>query len=222
MFWKSSTEKKLETMHKVIHHSFSKVRSDIYSMTQWVNYLYQKSLEQEQLMMQQQMTIRSLAEHISAEARGPEDIKKIIESNYPYEKLLSQISHLNLRIDELSAKLNSIHIGQAEPTKQLEQNLAEMEKRLEKMEGKKLSIKEKIMKRLTKNSKEYVINVVLGYIRKYESILATKLKEIVVDEQAFCSKSSFYRILEDIESLDEVGVVKKGKEKQYFYKIINK
>ena len=44
------------------------------------------------------------------------------------------------------------------------------------------------------------------------------LKEIVVDEQNLCSKSSFYRLLEEIEQLDDVGVIKHGKEKHYVSK----
>ena len=61
-------------------------------------------------------------------------------------------------------------------------------------------------------------SVVLSYIKKYERISALQLKEIVVDEQNFCSKSSFYRLLEEIEALDEIGVIKQGKEKHYIAK----
>jgi hypothetical protein len=63
-----------------------------------------------------------------------------------------------------------------------------------------------------------VKSVILSYIKKYERISALQLKEIVVDEQNFCSKSSFYRLLEEIEELDDIGVVKQGKEKQYISK----
>lgn len=222
MFWKNSTGKKLEAMHTLLQQSFSKVKNDIHSVMQWVQYLNQKLLEQQQLVYQQQQTIKELSEYLSLSVKSPEEINKIIESNYPYERLLNSITALNYKIQDLETKFGSLQSqkpAQLQPSQQLEQNLNEVIKRLEKLEGKKLSIKEKIMKRLTKNSKAYVMGAILGYIKKYESISATKLKEIVVDEQAFCSKSSFYRILEDIEVLDEIGAVKKGKEKQYFYKI---
>ena len=44
---------------------------------------------------------------------------------------------------------------------------------------------------------------------------------MVVDEQKICSKSSFYRILEEIESEfeHEISTIKKGKEKHYLGKI---
>ena len=77
------------------------------------------------------------------------------------------------------------------------------------------------MKRLTRNSKEYVKSVILSYIKKYERISALQLKEIVVDEQNFCSKSSFYRLLEEIEQLDDIGVIKEAKEKHYLYNAPN-
>ena len=51
---------------------------------------------------------------------------------------------------------------------------------------------------------------------------ALQLKEIVVEEQALCSKSSFYRLLEEIEQEPEIGVVKKGKEKHYITNISKK
>jgi len=97
-------------------------------------------------------------------------------------------------------------------------DISNIDRRLERLEQKKMSIKEKIMKRLTRNSKEYVKSVILSYIKKYERISALQLKEIVVDEQNFCSKSSFYRLLEEIGELDDIGIVKQGKEKHYISK----
>jgi len=64
--------------------------------------------------------------------------------------------------------------------------------------------------------------LILSYIIKYEKISALQLKEIVVDEQNFCSKSSFYRLLEEIEELDDIGVIKQGKEKHYISKAVKR
>ena len=75
------------------------------------------------------------------------------------------------------------------------------------------------MKKITRNSKEYAKTIILSYIKKYEKISALQLKEMLVDEQALCSKSSFYRLLEEIESLGDIAVIKKGKEKHYISKI---
>ena len=53
-------------------------------------------------------------------------------------------------------------------------------------------------------------------ISKYGRISALDLREIIVDEQSLCSKSSFYRILEELELEQSVNVVAEGKEKVYF------
>ncbi|MEK6869571.1 MAG: hypothetical protein AABX74_05035, partial [Nanoarchaeota archaeon] len=69
-----------------------------------------------------------------------------------------------------------------------------------------------------RNSKEYVKQLVLSYIRKYTQIGALQLKDMIVYDQGLCSKSSFYRLLDEIEAMDGIGVAKKGNQKYYLYK----
>ena len=122
--------------------------------------------------------------------------------------IITKIKELNEKIDELARKQSTqTHI-----------DISHIEKRLEKLEQKKQSAREKIMKKITRNSKEYVKSIILSYIKKYEKISALQLKEIIVDEQNFCSKSSFYRILDEIDELEDIGVVRHGKEKHYISK----
>ena len=45
---------------------------------------------------------------------------------------------------------------------------------------------------------------------------------MIVEEQGLCSKSSFYRLLEEIEQEPDIGVIKEGKEKHYIAKISKK
>ena len=45
------------------------------------------------------------------------------------------------------------------------------------------------------------------------------MKEIIVEEQALCSKSTFYRLLEEIEKIDDIEVVWEGKEKIFFLRL---
>ena len=40
-----------------------------------------------------------------------------------------------------------------------------------------------------------------------------------VEEKGLCSKSSFYRILEEIEQTTSVGVIRAGREKHYVLKV---
>ena len=218
MFWKKSyrIEKKLNQINEVLKRSFVNVKRDTSNIFQWLNYFYRKNIEQEQ-------TIKKLQSEISYIPKTRDEIKKIIDDYYSFESLVGKIKELNYRMAELEGKQ---HIYNEELISQPllrepQIDISDFEKRLEILEQKKISIKEKMTKRLTRNSKEYVKSVIVSYIKKYEKISALNLKEIIVDEQSFCSKSSFYRLLNEIEDLDDIGIIKQGKEKHYVYKIKN-
>jgi len=228
MFWKKDNSgEKLNKINEVLKKSFANVKRDTTTIFQWLNYFYKKNLEQEQMINQIRMEFSYIP-------KTREEIRQIINGYSSFEGVLAKIRDLDAKINEV-AKIRSAQPKAYEQTemsieqpiteemkKELQVGLLNIEKRLEKLEQKKLSIKEKIIKRLTKNSKEYVKSVILSYIKKYEKISALQLKEIVVDEQNFCSKSSFYRLLEEIEELDDIGVIKYGKEKQYISKAVKR
>lgn len=212
MFWKKdNTERKLNQINEALKKSFSNVKRDTGNIFQWLNYLYKKSMEQEQMLKRMQM-------EISYMPTTREDIRKIIDDYYSFETLMARMRDLNEKVDELSRKtpVQAVHL----PAHKEYPDISYIENRLAKLEQKRYSMKERIVKRITRNSKEYVKSIILSYIRKYERISALQLKEIVVDEQNFCSKSSFYRLLEEIEEIEEIGVVKHGKEKHYIAKAI--
>ncbi len=81
------------------------------------------------------------------------------------------------------------------------------------------TFKERLVQKITKNSKAYVKSVVLSMIKKYGKIAALQLKEMIVDEQGLCSRSSFYRILSEVEKEPEIGVLQEGKEKTYVFRL---
>ena len=213
MLWKKdNTEKKLNQINEALKKSFSNVKKDTSNIFQWLNHFYRKSLEQEQMLKRLQM-------EISYMPRTREDIRKIIDDYYSFETLMARMRDLNEKVDELSRRQVRPE-SHAPIQKEIHPDISYIEKRLEKLEQKKHSMKEKLIKRLARNSKDYVKSVIFSYIKKYERISALQLKEIVVDEQNFCSKSSFYRLLEEIEEMEEIGVVKHGKEKHYIAKAI--
>jgi DNA repair ATPase RecN len=225
MFWKKEklSEKKLDRMNSLLQKSFSNVKRDTSNIFQWMNYFYQKNMEQEQ-------TIKKLQLEISYIPKTREEIRNMIDSNYSFESLLGKIKGLAEKVEELAAAQKSVQerpVQQAGPIiqqvrnefpKEVETGMHTIQKRLQKLEHKSPSFKEKIVKKLTRNSKDYIKGVMLSYIKKYEKVTALQLKEMVVDEQRFCSKSSFYRLLEEIEKQGEVGVIKQGKEKHYAFK----
>jgi len=206
MFWlkrRSNEDPRFSQLHNLLAKSFANVKRDTANLFQWTNFLYQKSMEQESL-------IKKLEVELSYIPKKPEDIKRIIDSYYSYESLLEKIGDMGKKIDSLEEKRpkEKVYTG-------------EIEQRLERLEQqRKASIREKIINRLTRNSKEYIKSLILSYIRKYTQIGALQLKDMIVAEQGLCSKSSFYRILEEIENLEEVDVINKGREKYYLYKAV--
>ena len=121
-------------------------------------------------------------------------------------------------------KIIDAYYGLHNNQKALVDKIRELDDKIASLEGRKevgyrQSFKEKVVKKLTKNSKDYVKSVIVSLIQKYEKVSALQLREIVVDEQRLCSKSSFYRILEEVERGREVGFMKDGKEKSYLSKI---
>lgn len=124
--------------------------------------------------------------------KSKEEIRQLIDSHYAFD-------HLHEKIAEINRRLNIL------------------EKR-EVVETKKYEARERLIKRVVRNSKDYVISVILSMIQRYGQIRASQLKEIVVDEQGLCSKSSFYRLLSELESDDRIGFLARGKEKVYLYK----
>ena len=211
IFWlaeKSSTEKKLSQMQSLLIRSFSNVKNDTQKLFQWANYLHQKDLDQD-------AQIKQLKLELSYIPKKPEDIRKIIDTYYSFDNLTERIKMLNERIDSISK-------GRSEPyTQTISPGINEIEQRLSDLEEqKRATIREKVVKRVTRNSKEYVKQLMLSYIRKYTQIGALQLKDMIVYDQGLCSKSSFYRLLDEIETLEDIGTVKKGKQKYYLYKQI--
>lgn len=206
MFWlkvQSKTDRKLSQMNQLLLRSFSNVKNDTQKLFQWFNFLHQKNLEQEN-------QIKQLKLELSYIPKKPEDIRKIVDSYYSFDNITERIKMINERIDSLPrGEVPRIHHPE----------INEIEQRLEQLEQQKnATIREKVIKRVTRNSKEYVKQLMLSYIRKYTQIGALQLKDMIVHDQGLCSKSSFYRLLDEIEVLEDIGTVKKGKQKYYLYK----
>ena len=206
MFWikkQSDTEKRLSQLHNLLARSFANVKRDTQNIFDWLKYIHQNNLEQENKIKQLQL-------ELSYMPKKPDDIKKIIDSYYSFDNVMDKIKMLNDKIDNLTIQPQKEHYG-----------LNEIENRLSNLEEqKRATIREKVVKRVTRNSKEYVKSLILSYIRKYGQISTLQLKDMVVYDQGLCSKSSFYRLLDELEVLEEIGTVKRGRQKYYLYKQI--
>jgi hypothetical protein len=204
----SGKEKRISQMHNLLMRSFANVKNDTQKLFQWANYLHQKNLQQDN-------EIKQLKLELSYIPKKPEDIKKIIDSYYSFDSISEKIKLLNEKVDSIPRTTSEPYA----PTKHSE--FHQIETRLQQLEeAKTATIREKVVKRVTRNSKEYVKQLILSYIRKYTQIGALQLKDMIVYDQGLCSKSSFYRILDEIEALNDIGIIKKGKQKYYLYKQI--
>src|SRR3989338_11260785 len=185
------TEVQLQRLNSLLAASFANVKRDTGLIFQWLNFLYAKNQEQ-------QRAIDNLTQDLSKIPKDKADFKKIIDDIYSFEDISKRMDSLNLRLDAIYRR-EIVPAGTdagtgTEADFEAKQRLESIQKRLEKLEEKKQTLKEKLVKKITKNSKEYVKTMLLSYIKKYEKISALQLKEMVVDEQGLCSKSSFYRL----------------------------
>ena len=157
-----------------------------------------------------------LKSEIASYPKTSEDIKAAIDSYYSYDGILKELASLNSKIQQLSSGAQA-----APPTTN---PLDLIHKRIDFLEQKKNTsrgdLREKLLRKITRNSKEYVKNLIISMVRKYGKVSGTQLREMVVEEQGLCSKSSFYRILEEVEKEKEVSSSRVGKEKIYIFKII--
>lgn len=204
-----TVKKDIGDVKNQVSHSLIDVRNNLSLVSQWLAYFNEKIQSQDE-------QIAELGRHVaSQDIKG--EIRKYVDEYYSLEPLLARINQVESRLNEIRgmSSLSSDSPGIQSQLKFMQQKLATLEQR-------KLNMREKIIKKISRNSGEYIKGVMLSYIRKYEKISAIRLKEMVVEEQGLCSKSSFYRMLEELENDDDVGTIKTNKEKHYFFKLAKK
>lgn len=210
MFWlkkQSDTEKKLSQMQNLLMRSFSNVKMDTQKIFQWLNHINQKSMAQENQIKQLQLELSYIP-------KKPEDIRKIVDTYYSFDNMMERIKMINDKVDGMIATKSTSAYKAIPEMQEIQARVGHLE------DQKKATIREKVVKRVTKNSKEYVKSLILSYIRKYTQVSSQQLKEMIVYDQALCSKSSFYRLLDELEALDEIGTARKGRQKYYLFKQI--
>jgi len=224
---KGDVEIKVEELDQALKSSFQKVRDDFEHVNLWLNYFYSQEAERQNLLtnLQHQLTHMPAAQ--------PAEIPEIPELNSALARLKSaeeKIEQLKVsvhssqpvinKIAELNSKVNLVE----QTGKSVFERLREISARVDKLEQNRtrssINLREKIMKKVARKSKDYIKNVLLSTIGKYDEISALQLREMIVEEQGLCSKSTFYRILEEIEEEESVSMVAKGKEKVYLPKIV--
>lgn len=127
--------------------------------------------------------------------------------------LFERLERLNQKVDELSTQKPLV---EQQTQQQLVQQPVPQEQSIQ-PQNRRAALREKIFRKVTRHSKEYVKGMLMSLIKKYTRISGLNLREIVVEEQGIVSKSSFYRLLTEIESDEHISVVQEGKEKHYMW-----
>jgi hypothetical protein len=223
---------KIEKLDDTLSVSFSHVKQDISKMNSWLGWLYNQHIEQ-------QKTINILQERISSAHISPEQIRSMVEAHLPTEEITGRIMHVERKINEVASSIHSTEpllkkvADLNSEVKLLEENqkpimdrLRSIADKVEKMGQARprniSNLREKIMKKVAQRSQDYIKNLILSTIQRYDKVSALQLREMIVEEQRLCSKSSFYRFLTDLENHSDVEVVVSGKEKIYIPKLIKK
>lgn len=206
--------KKMAEMDKSVSQSFAKVKQDTDSLYQWVTYLYhqnQQLLEHnsalKRLTEEQKLALNELKVTVQHLPKTAHEVKLLVDQFYNFEPILQRIKHIEQKLELLELRRHPL----PQETPSVSPKLV-----VEKQERPAASaLKEKLMRKLARNSKDYIKNLVLGLVHKYSKMGALQLREIVVEEQGLCSKSTFYRILEEMEKESSLQVVSDGKHTVY-------
>jgi hypothetical protein len=208
--WFSKKENRISMVLKA---SFDHVRQNFDNVFGWVNYLNQKQSDQGNTLDFMGKRIENIELYLAQIPNLNAQIRNIMDLHYNYESISKRINSIEEKMHHLRDYSQNIP---QEQILEIKNKIETIEKRKEDIKS---NLKEKMLKNIARNSKEYIKSALLSIIRKYERASAFKLKEIIVEEQALCSKSTFYRILEEIEKRDDVEVVWEGKEKVFFLKL---
>ena len=179
-------------LHYILRMTFNRVKSDMHNIVSWIDYFHKKHQEHES-------RLDRIEKNISY-TTTKEEVKQLIDTHYSSGALTERVKEIHERIDEMESQIRKNTVEKKEfPAR--------------------TRIQDRLLRKITKSSKEYVKSVILGIIKKYGRITGPELKEIVVNEQGLCSKSSLYRLLREIEDdATNIGTFSDRKERTYFIK----
>jgi DNA repair ATPase RecN len=232
---KGDVETKVAELDNALTNSFQRVRDDMTNVTSWLNHLYSQEAERQQALANLQNQVWQLAarqqpvQQALPQAHGTagvlERIKKVEEK---IDQLHASVRTIEPVIDRVTSLNSNVKLVD-ESQQNIFERLRDISSRIDKFENIRTrassnfsNLREKIVKKVARRSKDYIKGLLLSTIAKYDQISALQLREIIVEEQGLCSKSTFYRLLEEIESEDSVGMVSRGKEKVYMPKMAAK
>jgi DNA repair exonuclease SbcCD ATPase subunit len=258
IFQDKKTDEKLNKLNSVLNNSFNGVKKDISNIFNWINYLYNKSNDQEKLIVDLKNQLHYLP-------KNKEELRHLIDEFYEINNLKTNIEKITLKLETIEDS-NKALSSLAYKVEQLKENMQNIDSnmlsteniiprikkivtqieeldnayrplkneledqkiRLDRYEKikedtpvQKINLREKLLRKMAKTSKDHVKNLINSIIMKYGQVSAMQIREIIVEEQGLVSKSSFYRILEEVEKDSNITVIHDKKEKKFIYNVKN-
>jgi len=210
LFGKTWAEQKIEALESSMQELTShilKTRDETANLHAWINWLYAENLKQQQTMQEMAAKLRNAP-------LSKDEIKELIDSHYAFDNILAKIRQIEEKINLVVAAKSL-----AQPTQLSQLPLPTVHYPVFEPQKPMSMLKEQLVKRLVRNSKDYIKSAMLSLIKKYGKLTAIQLRDIIVDEQALCSKSSFYRILEELEAEGQLSGIEQGREKSYITRL---
>jgi len=197
---------------KEVQRAIAQSKRDTDVLGQWVKYLHEankflqdKIRAQQNLIDTQRIALHELQVTVRHMPKTAAEIKRIVDAHYDFNPIMNRLKHIEDKISLLEMrKPEPKYVPRPQPEPARPQP-----------EPQKSALKEKLMRRIVQNSKDYIKKTIQSLVHKYGRISALQLREIIVEEQGLCSKSSFYRILDEMEREQAIAEVSEGKVKVF-------
>ena len=205
-------DRELAKLSDAVAVSFDRVREDTRSISSWLHYFWQFCHHHQHRQSKVERTVDELAERFPDEAQFRREIAKIVAHEIAEERRTrhGHVEELKAKLKALEAQLAAVH---AERPRIPALPAREPHAPVGRVEQPRLQVK--MRRALTKGSKHYLKSVLVNLVSKWGRMSAVQLRDMVVDEQGLCSKSTFYRLLDELETEGALVMASKGREKIY-------
>lgn len=200
--WISFLHAELQRAHSnvhAVHTNTSKVQRDIPQIRQEIERAVGESVHSVIVSHEQNVSRRIDSFERSVHA----SLSNLSEQYSHLSPVLARVERLESDIPRISSALESLR-------SRLEQKQESVKQ--------KSSLQERIEKRLHHRSKDFLKQSVRSLIQKYGRLSALQIREMLVDEQGLCSKSTLYRILDELESEFQTHI--DGREKVFVVGVV--
>jgi len=228
VFWKRKGVQEVQRqIQDVLMHSFNQVRRDVQNVYEWLRFLHDQN-------QQQQRLIEDLRQELVLMPKNKAEIRDLIDAHYSLDPILERVAEIEGKLSkyeesdstkEHSELFHKSHELMSKSHAEMISKLHEISTKMDAAQPQPAPqvvqrpqtshLQEKIIRNVTRNSKRYIKNILIQTITKYDNISGLQLREIIVNEQGLVSRSSFYRLLLELESEGQVTVTQQGKEKIY-------